>query len=440
MRAWVHLVILGAITAVMLRAPCVDLLTRRLLRIIGVYVVLSFVARAGGLLAFNPTPVKDFSFAMSNLRRPSYAAGLAEVLPVEWLFLLVMLLVAITVDRTRAPRTPRSTRRDVPLYLGVAFVAGAALSCLSVFPFAASISQPVAIGETLSLTVYGVVALRVDWRASPQGRYFVLYGLAWLVAYSFLVNSKTPILVGTALLYLDPQRRAPTFRSVALASTSFFVAFTAIQARATGGASSSGLPATLLESLSGRFDGLRALSVAVQRGPGSYMPLDDYAHQLVNGAVPSLLTGHDKVLSGRLWGIVVYRGDGTVSYAEGFVAEGYVMAGLVGVVVLAVVAGVLVVGLGRGATRRGSVIPWIAISLMASTALYERGLLGFAEHANISAQAVFALALLRAFFGDRGNGGRDLLPSPSSESAGVAERRATEGAAGSGVAASDGSQ
>jgi MFS family permease len=192
-------------------------------------------------------------------------------------------------------------------------------------------------------------------------------------------------------------------RTVATVVAALLVAFAVIQPSKTGvgygeynGNTSLVLPARIL----GRLDMVGGLTDAAAAGPNSYMSVSEFAHRLLTTWTPQSLTGDQKVNSGILWGQRMEGLSSNVYLAEGPTAEGYAIDGVWGVIawnaVLGAAAAVTASALQR---KRRFFLCMCATALLASNALFERGILGLNEALSASVQlalvGVFLVLLVR---------------------------------------------
>lgn len=389
------IVVLGLL-ALTLLAPGLEIIPRRLLRVIGVYLGIAYVGRGVFLLILDPLPGPGTFVADQLLRVPTYYEGLQRLAPIAAWGIGSMLLGYYLVARflrsqDLAPARPWPETRVRQTALIVALV-GTLIRVIALL-----LGDSERTGLTGRLAILPTVALALmivgtDWRRIPHGRWLVATMLVGEALWSITTETKTPILAAAAFLYLDPRRRKLSWVSwlaVAFAAT---IAFGVVQpnktpiATADYGGHSELLP---VGRVLVRFDLLRALTVAESAGPGSYMDGDEALERSVAAWLPQSFFGTEKTPSAVLWGERMNGSTSGAHVADGPIAEGYALFGMSGAIVWSLAAG----GIGAAVAsiiqrpRRYTVLV-LAVFLVASNALFERGLLGLNERLAIGAQVV----------------------------------------------------
>jgi hypothetical protein len=264
-----------------------------------------------------------------------------------------------------------------------------------------------------SLALFGPLGAGLLLVRTPAGatkaRFAVMTAvlLASELAYSVLVQSKTPVLSVVLFAVIGFALRGWTLRrSTVIGGVVAFVAvFPTLQSLRQDAGLSAALASAdrrypefwrpLLPALR-RFDLLSAATDA------AYFPGDrwlgwDYLlrvlHGLVPFATPASWVPHGS--AGRSWAAEVRNlslpnAGRDVSLAEGFVAEGYVWLGWLGVALLAVTVAVLTVTVARMVVSPRPFAYSMAILFLSQPLLFERGILGIAEIVGQSAQAALA--------------------------------------------------
>jgi len=396
MTGW-YLALVGLL-AVMLAAPALGRVPGRVLRVMGIYLAIAYAGRAVFLLAFDPRPGPGTFIADGLLRTPTYQAGLAQLAPIATLGVAGILAgfyaVALGPRRAQSRSTPRRGWRQ----------SGAAIA-LCGWPVRAmtlvleSDRQEGLLGRlsVLPTVAAGLVILGTNWRATGKGRHLVLLLALGEAVWSVSADTKTPILVVAAFLFLDPNRKRITWRTGLAVTAAALLAFVVIQPTKTDIASSDHGGVSALAPIGRvlvRFDLLRALTVAERAGAGSYMGTSEISDRALGAWLPDSIVETNESPSAVAWGERMNGSESGAYLAEGPIAEGFALFGMAGALLWSLVAGAvaaLVAMAIRQPRNYGTFI--LAVSLVASNAIFERGLLGVNENIAVGIQVV-VLALV----------------------------------------------
>lgn len=374
---WVYLY---AVAVLLISGPGLLGTVRRLIRIYGCYFLVAFVMRSTLLAILEPVPQENSSFAISELAYRGYDDSLNALLPYVCTASLALYASAFVGQRLFL-RSPVELKFSVlPSVAAAVYVSGVLLRAGAVIlPDSALFARMGSLGQGISAGILAAFILGTDWRKSAPRLALALCALECLT--SFPLVSKTPLLTVLLLLYLDPRRPKLHVRTISMAFLAIVFAFTGLQAlkpQANAIQGDNWLEMTFF-SLTGRLDGLYAMSEAWASGPASYIPERGVLRAVANGLVPGWLQDGDKLLAGRLWGINIYGADTGVSYAEGLSAEGYVMLGDWGPAIWGVLGGLVFAAVGWAIQSGNRYLQLVAFSLLASTVMFERGILGQIE-------------------------------------------------------------
>jgi hypothetical protein len=382
------------------------MLPRRLLRAAVAYYFIGYVVLGIYLVIVNPTPGFGTAIADPRLLQPDFLGGLGIIAPEILLGLVCFLGVAYFASRLLM-RSGRMTVRASPRPMwGAAAAVCLALGWLvRLYLISTSSTGGLAFTgiegriSTLPTAALGLLIVCTNWRDVPWQRLLVVAAAAAELFWSVKVGSKTPLLATALFFYLDPGRKRISWQVAAVSCVGLLVAFVVIQPAKTdtaygdyNGNQSLIVPVRILS----RFDGLRGITDAVELGPGSYMRGTEFASQLALAWTPQSITGGQKTTSGVLWGLRMEGATSGVSLAEGATAEGYAVFGVLGVVVWNALLGAVIAMLGFSVQQRRSFgICLLATGLIASNAIFERGILGLNEGLSAAVQlAILGLVML----------------------------------------------
>lgn len=382
---------------------------RRLIRIYGIYFVIAFVVRSVLLVLLQPAPQENSSFAISVLAYRGYVESLDAVLPYACAASFAVYLSAFIGQRLFIPKQDMLTFAVQPSGAAVIYLFGLLLRMGDILAYDSVFSSRLAsLGQGVSLGILAALILATDWRKRAAVLTLTLCAVEAFT--SIPLASKTPLLTVLLLLYLDPRRPRLHVRMVLMSCLGVVFAFTSLQSLKSTANPLQGqnwVEQTFF-SLTGRLDGLYALSGAWISGPGSYRPEGGVLQAALGGLLPGWLQYDDKILAGRLWGINVYGVDTGVSYAEGLSAEGYVLMGMWGPVLWGLLGGLVFIAVTQAIRSKSRYIQIAGFSMLASTVLFERGLLGQMEQVGSALQSsAIACVALVVFEGLNRRGGRN---------------------------------
>ena len=394
---------LAVATAVILFAgPGLPLLAKRVSRIYALYFCFAFILRSVLLVTLEPSPSSGSAFAVADLAAGGYDRSVPLVLPYASASGLGLFAALWLV--TRLPLSRRIVELTLPVpYAVVIYATGCALRlAAAAAPDSGLFARLGSLGQTACLVVLAGIVLGTNWRNSSQRLVLCLAGAE--VAFSVLSASKTPLLTVLLLVYLDPRRPRLSAKVVVVGALTLVVAFTGIQGlKSSGGPEQTGnLAERAFFSMAGRLDGLFALAGVWRQGSGLYHPEGGMAAAMLRAVLPGWLQVGDKELAGRLWGINIYRVDNGTSYAEGLAGEGLAIGGELGPLWWGVAGGVLLGAAILAAASRFRLIQFTALAFLASTATFERGLLGQLEQISAAAQAAALIVVALALIGSTG--------------------------------------
>lgn len=384
--------LLIGLNLVLFASPGLPILLRRLMRIYATYVLIAFTARSVGLMVLEPG-LESGSFALRGLLAPTYADGLSHVLPFVNLGLFVLIAATQVFARVwmndDKPIQPGQVR--LATLIGVLLV-GNLLRALALLNPDGPLGQIGGRGGVIAPTVIAFVVVGTDWRrASRATRQFLIVAGVLEISWAVVQASKTPILALMIVFYLDPHRSRISAKALAGAVVGLVVAFSLVQGLKRGDNTQidaiANPVARVTLSLSSRFDGLRAAAAARGNTGERYLLPTEYGKTLALDLLPQTLSGHSKLPAGIRWGRDVYRIPGNSTYyAETLSAEGFVVAGLMGVVIWNVAGSMILVGTAKGLRSPRTYRRMTACGVAAASALFERGLLGQAEHFGATVQ------------------------------------------------------
>jgi hypothetical protein len=394
---------LVAITIFLLSGAGLSPSLRRLARVAGVYAFLAFVVRSAELLIFNPFPSYSSVLAFAPLASPSYATGLASVLPIEVIGLSTFTFGLMILDRLRWKRvedvvlTPLDDVLMRRLYWTSAILHGLERGVHVLSSSSHVVGNLLSHLAATSTTCFVLYVICVDWRRSRHSRRFVLAAASCEVLFGLLSASKTPLLVVVLALYLDPKRKRLTSRQLLVAIMAAVFAFGFVQSlkpRAADKVTTTNPFSSVGKEITARFDGLLALTGSFQNGAGS-LGNQYFVDSLTANLLPQAIVGQPKRLSGVVWGEKIYHLHSGTSYAEGFTPEGYAVHGILGVVLWNMAGAAALVVVAKR-TRAGPL--WIRFffgTILASTGLFERGLLGLIESVSGGVQVALFVFILQ---------------------------------------------
>jgi hypothetical protein len=399
MTAWA----LAFATAVILFVgPGLPLLARRISRVYAVYFSFAFVLRSVLLVTIEPAPASGSAFVVADLAAAGYDSSVPQVLPYASASGLGLFAALWLV--TRLPISRRQVELTLPVSQALFIYAAATILRLlaTVVPDSGLIARLGSLGQTACVVILAGIVLGTDWRAGAQR--LVLCLAITEVVFSVLSASKTPLLTVLLLVYLDPRRPKLSMKVLLAGAAALIVAFTSIQSlKSSGGPEQTGnLAERAFFSMAGRLDGLFALAGVWRQGSGLYHPEGGMAASMLRAVLPGWLQVGDKELAGRLWGINIYRVDNGTSYAEGLAGEGLAIGGELGPLWWGVAGGVLLGAAILAAASRFRLIQFTALAFLASTATFERGLLGQLEQISAAAQAAALIVVALALIGSTG--------------------------------------
>ena len=389
-------------------APSVDLVTRRLMRVFGLFSAVSLVGRSIYLLHYKPLPVYGVPLANGLLAVPSYGQGLRPIWSLADLGLAAFLVTALSVGKLGRVRRvyPTGARPCTAAAKAtmVGLVGAGVLGGVLFYGTKIASLAPVGKFSVLSIVGLGTAVLRYDWRRQHL-RAFVRSCCAVEIGLSLLSASKTPLLGAALILYVDPNRKVASAKAVLGAASAVVVAFAIVESMKAGIRPAPGAavpPESWVQRISipvlNRFDQLDELAHAYQFGHHPYIPLSHIPRRVLFSAVPQELTGQQKVLSGVLWGERVVGVTSGVSLAPNLTPEGYVEGGISGIVIWNAVGALELIVVGRLITtrsRRHELLAMVVSMAMAGTGqLFEGGLIGGVEVAGLSVQLAVSAALI----------------------------------------------
>lgn len=403
----------SAVAILLIIAPGLRGLSRRICRVYGVYFLVAFVGRGFILDVVQPAPRLNSTFPISTLAIAGYSSSLAVIIPLASVCSLA-LFVSLNVVSRLFPARPLIYRVTTSVAIltyavgGIMRLSGLALSTT------ADWSRLSSIGQTIAIATFAGVVLGTDWRAESSRIVLVMAGAELL--FSFLNASKTPLLTVILILYLDPRRRKLSGRAVLAALLSTLVAFTVLQ-RLKGNGSQSVSDGNLLTeayfSVTGRLDGLFALAGAWSNGPAAYHPIGGLSSAFARALIPGWLQGGNKELAGLLWGTNVYHVYNGTSYAEGLAGEGYALLGVFGPLLWGLIGGTLLAIVLKIMGSESFFLQTIALAFIGSTVLFERGLLGQFEQFSSAVQGALLATVLVANFSIYGHHRRKARDVPN---------------------------
>jgi len=390
--------LLCLLSVVVLVSRGLPLTVQRLLRVYGAYVFVAFTMRSLGLLIFQPAPGSG-SFAVQDLIAPTYEAGLSQVLMPVNLGLATLVLTVYAASRVLRWSCSDSRPLSVGLWTIVgAYLAGNLLRAAAIF-VPSVLGNVASRGSLIAPAVLALLVIGTDWRGDKSARQFLIIACCVELGWAFMLASKTPILAVIVILYVDPRRTRVSLKSLVAAIAGIIVAFSLVQnlkpssvdSEVPGGSVSASFFAS---GVANRFDGLRAATESVGHGARSYLTPVQFSETLISGLVPQTFSETQKVPAGLRWGQEIYHVQNGTYYAEGLSAEGYVVAGLIGVILWNVVGGMVLVGLASGLNSSNLPFRLISSAFVASSALFERGLLGQAEQLNVAMQGCLVILVI----------------------------------------------
>lgn len=392
----VAVALLVAIVAFAFWAPGLPVLQRRVVRVFAVYVAVADLMRGLALLAINPSPSLG-SYALEPLLQPTYADGVAATFPVVALGLTAVVAGVYVLNALRLSKARRErqyTIASLGLVASAAYGLAYSMRVISSLVEAGAVANIAGRGNLIAPAVLGLVILTQHWRAAPSLRRLIALAALGEIIWALLAASKTPLFAFLLLLYLDPRRPRLRPQAVLAGATAVLLAFTVIQNLKPSSSQTAALRAEqslgtqLVSTISNRFDGLRAATVAVRLGPGSYISPDDAALAAAQVFVPNSISAGRKESAGLRWGRLMYGSAERTFYAESAVAEGFAIAGLPGALVWCMSVGLLLGLVCRLILGAGLALRFVAAGLLGSSALFERGLLGITENISNAFQAL----------------------------------------------------
>lgn len=395
--AFWHLAVV-ALCAVGLVAPRLDTVPKRVLRIITLYYTLSYIGRGAYLLTYDPDPGRGTFVADALLLQPTYADSLARLAPLAACGLASVFVGYFAASsRSAQVRAPRSRVRG---WRATAIGTAALVWPVRVVTALAGVTRPTGITGRLAVVpgiMLGILVICTDWRRNRVSRVAVVLLAAGEVYWSFHTDTKTPMLAAAAFFYIDPNRRRLTWQTAAGGAFAFILAFGVLQSGKTDLHPSDHADSAALAPAGRvlvRFDLLRALTVAEERGVDSYMPASEFVGRAADTWLPTSVGGGSDKSSGVLWGERINGSTSGTSLSDGPTAEGYVMAGVLGTIGWGVAVGALTAVVARAVARgRSYLLVLMAMSMIASNAVFERGLLGLNEAASNAFQIAIVAAI-----------------------------------------------
>lgn len=410
-----------------------------------VYWALGFVVRPAVLLGVQPPPAFADNIADPRLFVPGYENTVPAVLwPVAaglWCYALLALLLAewLRARRSVAASVGGARHLDVasagsmnlgarwfgdgsPRWLpafAIAYVAG---MLARLFAYQQELvgsagdveAESGIVATATALAGIGAVTLVIYYRAAPRQQAIVLgvVGLGEL-AWAVVSESKTPV-IGLAFAFAIRLARQGIDRRrllilagaglgvlLAFGWLQSFKADDSIPARAELAANS--YPQWLQGALPlvRRFDLFEASSDVYAAGPLHYLDPGEVVRHVLTAFVPSQL-GVEKALAGPMWaeqvrGATLDMRGVSVSLAEGHINEGLLLGGATGVLVESVLLLGCVYLVSRWLDSPHVFLVALAVTLIQTPALFERGILGIAETAGKGLQLAVAIFALDSF-------------------------------------------
>lgn len=380
------------VAALLLIAPGLPDLAKRICRVYGFYFSIAFVLRGALLAWLEPDPIQGSSFALSSLAHAGYSRGLGEVMPFAMASAFGFFVALLATSRFLRPGQLRFglTTSTSAMVFGIGVAARVAGL---LFADDATLARMGGVGQAICAAVLAGTVLGTDWRRTGV-RLVVAMGFAEVLL-SILSASKTPVLTLLLLLYLDPHRGRVTIRAFLLGVGVVVGAFTFLQRLKPNANQIEGenILAQAFFSIIGRLDGLYALAGAWQLGAGQYNPSGGMAGAALRAVTPGWLQSSTKELAGGLWGINVYGVHNGVSYAEGLAGEGLAIGGVWGPLIWGLCAGVILASALLLASSGNLGFQLAGLAFVASTVVYERGLLGQIEQIGSVVQAALATSV-----------------------------------------------
>jgi hypothetical protein len=370
-------------------APRLPLTTKRVVRALGVYMLLAFGLRPLYLIIAQPQAAYNEPLANPMLLAPTYWAGVttcAGLVLLGFAGTLAVVYAGASLARGRKPRAVNEPRDVLPILWIIWLLAW--LSRLLLLSHLVTLGAGLGLvaGRMLSVGVValGIAILTTDWRHNRNMRQFVIAAVLGEIAWSALDASKTPLLAAMLFFYVDPRRPRLSVRLFSGITVGVIGAFTLIQQlkQTYSGAAESLKPLWLraTDTILLRFDMLNAVALARHAGSGSYMSWSKAIQRMLVDWIPQQLVGVSRLSDGQNWAIVMQHTYSGVALATGPAAEGYAIGGMLGIVVFGALSGAALV-LCAALLDRGSglALGSVVVYVIASGALFEQGALGIID-------------------------------------------------------------